>query len=162
MEGGEGGVSFVRQPFFLLNSQVILIFRLKNSLIILRAVTYVIRGMMCSREARDQPGNYWLTIFLETTTRKERMCSGNKSLRSSLWSDSQRVGIKAMVRIHVRVRILGPGLWALICLGLLNGGVGPKTMVLTMPSFFRLGRSVFPGWKNTIFLTCLSLGAGDC
>ena len=34
-----------------------------------------------------------------------------------------------MVRICVRVRILGPGLWALICLGLLNRGVGLKAMV---------------------------------
>ena len=27
---------------------------------------------------------------------------------------------------------LGPGLWTLICLGLLNRGVGPKTMVPTL------------------------------
>ena len=48
-----GGASFARQPFFLLGSQVIRIFRLKNRLIILRAVTYVIRERMCSRAARD-------------------------------------------------------------------------------------------------------------
>ena len=66
-----------------------------------------------------------------------------------------------MIRIRVRVRILGPSLWALICLGLLNRGVGPKSMVPTMPPFFQLGRSVVPGWKNTVFLTCLSLGKGD-
>ena len=40
----------------------------KNPLIFLRAVTYVIRGRMCFRAARDQPGNYWLTIFLEPAT----------------------------------------------------------------------------------------------
>ena len=67
-----GDASFGRRPFFLLDSQVIRIFSLKNRLIILRAVTYVIRG-----------------------------------------------------------RILGPGLWALICLGLLNRGAGPKAMVPT-------------------------------
>ena len=60
-----GGVSFARQSFFLLDSQVIRIFRLKNRLIILRAITYVIRGRMCFRVARDQPGNYYLVIFLE-------------------------------------------------------------------------------------------------
>ena len=58
-EGGGGGL------FFLLDSQVIRIFRLKNRLIILSAVTYVIRGKMYFRVARDQPGNYWMTIFLE-------------------------------------------------------------------------------------------------
>ena len=50
-----GGASFALQPFFLLDSQVIRIFRLKNRLIILRAVTYVIRGRMCFRVTRDQP-----------------------------------------------------------------------------------------------------------
>ena len=56
-----------------------------------------------------------------------------------------------MVRTRVRVRILGlgcrqrylglklgPGLRALICLGLLNRGVGPKAMVPIMPLFFPL------------------------
>ena len=65
--GREEGVSFVRQPFFLLNSQVVRIFRLKDHLIILRVVTYVVCGRMCSQAARDQSGNYWLAIFLETT-----------------------------------------------------------------------------------------------
>ena len=60
-----GGTSFARQPFFLLDSQVFLIFRLKNHLIILRAVTYVIRVMMCFRVASNQSGNYLLAIFLE-------------------------------------------------------------------------------------------------
>ena len=62
----EEGASFACQPFFLLDSQVIRVFRLKDRLIILRVVTYVIRGRMCSRAARDQTGNYWLAIFLET------------------------------------------------------------------------------------------------
>ena len=63
-----GGTLFARQGlFFLLDSQVIRIFYLKNRLIILRAVTYVIHERMCFQAARDQPGNYWLAIFLETT-----------------------------------------------------------------------------------------------
>ena len=62
-----GSASFARQPFFLLDNQVIRIFHLKNRLIILRAVMYVIRGRMCFRVMRDQPGNYWLAIFLEKT-----------------------------------------------------------------------------------------------
>ena len=45
-----------------------------------------------------------------------------------------------MVRIRIRVRILGPDLWALICFSLLNRGAGPKAMVPTMLPFFRLGR----------------------
>ena len=61
-----GDALFARQPFFLLDSQIIRIFCPKNRLIILRAVTYVIRGRMCYRAARDQSGNYWLAIFLET------------------------------------------------------------------------------------------------
>ena len=67
LRNGKGGASFTNQGlFFLLDSQVIQIFRLKNRLIILRVVRYVIRGRMCFRAAKDRPGNYWLTIFLET------------------------------------------------------------------------------------------------
>ena len=50
--------SFARQSVFLLDSQVIRIFHLKNRLIILRTVTYVICGRMCFRVARDQLRNY--------------------------------------------------------------------------------------------------------
>ena len=39
--GREESASFARQPFFLLDNQVIRFFRLKDRLIILRAVTYV-------------------------------------------------------------------------------------------------------------------------
>ena len=46
--GKGGGASFARQGLlFLLDSQVIRIFRLKNRLIILRAVMYVIHEMVC-------------------------------------------------------------------------------------------------------------------
>ena len=37
-----------------------------------------------------------------------------------------------MVRICARVRIFGPGLWALICLGFLNRGARAKAMVPTL------------------------------
>ena len=129
--------------FFLLDSQVIRIFRLKNCLIILSAVTYVISGWMCFRAARYQSGNYWLVIFLETTVNYERMCPGNKSHRPSPWSDSPRVKIRVVVRIRVRGYLglgcmkgylglkLGSGLWALICLCLLNRNAGLKAMIPT-------------------------------
>ena len=59
-----GGASFVRRDLlFLLDSEVIRIFCLNNRLTILRAVMYVIRGMMCFQVTRDQSGNYWLAIF---------------------------------------------------------------------------------------------------
>ena len=44
----EEGASIARQSFFLLDSQVIRIFRLKDRLIILKAVTYVVRGKIRS------------------------------------------------------------------------------------------------------------------
>ena len=66
--GGGGGLFFARHSrFFFLDSQVIRIFCLKNRLIILRTVTYVIHGRMCFRGSRDQSRDYWLIIFLETT-----------------------------------------------------------------------------------------------
>ena len=64
--GREEDASFARQPFFLLDNQVIRLFCLKDRLIILRVVTYVVYGRMCFWAARGQSGNYWLTIFLET------------------------------------------------------------------------------------------------
>ena len=44
----EEGALFALQPFFLFDSQVIRIFCLKDRLIILKAVTYVVCGRMCS------------------------------------------------------------------------------------------------------------------
>ena len=61
----EAGTSLVRQPFFLLDNQVVRVFRLKDRLIILRAVTYEVCGRICSQVVRDQPGNHWLAIFLK-------------------------------------------------------------------------------------------------
>ena len=51
---------------WLLDSQVIRIFCLKNHLIILRVVMYVIRVRMCFRAVMSQLGNFWLAIFLKT------------------------------------------------------------------------------------------------
>ena len=51
------------QLFFLLDNQVIRVFRFKDRLIILRVVTYEVCGRICSQVARDQPGNHWLAIF---------------------------------------------------------------------------------------------------
>ena len=58
-----GDASFACQSFFILDSQVIQIFRLKNRLITLRAVTYMVREKMCFRYANYQSGNYWLANF---------------------------------------------------------------------------------------------------
>ena len=71
--------------------------------------------------------------------------------------DSLQVGLQAWIR--VRVSMLGP-LLGLDPLGPYEWRVGPKSKVPTMPPFFRLGSSIFPGWKNAIFFTWLS-GTGD-
>ena len=55
----------MRQPFFLLDNQVVRIFCLKDRLIILRAVMYEVYGMICSQVARNQSGNHWPTNFLK-------------------------------------------------------------------------------------------------
>ena len=46
--GREEGASFAHQPFFLLDSQVIRTFCLKDCLIILRTVIYVVHGRIRS------------------------------------------------------------------------------------------------------------------
>ena len=56
--GREAGASLARQSFFLLDNQVVRVFRLKDQLIILRAVTYEVCGRICFQVARDQPGNH--------------------------------------------------------------------------------------------------------
>ena len=63
--GREVGASLARQPFFLLDNQVVRVFCLKERLIILRAVTYEVCGRICSQVVRDQLGNHWSSIFLE-------------------------------------------------------------------------------------------------
>ena len=77
--GREESASFARQPFFLLDNQVIRLFHLKDSLIILGTVTYVVCGRMCFWAMKDQLENYWLAIYLEMTAGWKRMCLGNKS-----------------------------------------------------------------------------------
>ena len=46
--GREVGASLARQLFFLLVNQVVRLFRLKDRLIILRAVTYKVCERICS------------------------------------------------------------------------------------------------------------------
>ena len=43
----EANASLVRKLFFLLDNQVVRVFRLKDRLIILRAVTYKVCGRIC-------------------------------------------------------------------------------------------------------------------
>ena len=63
--GREVGALLARQPFSLLDNQVVRVFHLKDRLNILRAVTYEVCGRICSQVARNQPGNHWPTIFLK-------------------------------------------------------------------------------------------------
>ena len=42
------GASLARQPFFLLDNQVVQVFRLKDRLVILRTVMYEVCGRICS------------------------------------------------------------------------------------------------------------------
>ena len=63
--GREVGASLARKLFFLLNNQVVRVFRLKDWLIILRVIMYEVFGRIRSLATRNQLGNDWLTIFLE-------------------------------------------------------------------------------------------------
>ena len=63
--GREAGASLAHQLFFLLDNQVVRVFRLKDRLNILWAVTYEVCGRICSPVARNQPGNHWQTILLK-------------------------------------------------------------------------------------------------
>ena len=63
--GREAGASLARQPFFLLDNQVVRVFHLKDRLIILRTVTYEVCGRICSQVSRDHSRNHRPTIFLE-------------------------------------------------------------------------------------------------
>ena len=64
-KGRKACASFARQPFFLLDNQVVRVFHLKDWLIILRVVTYEVCGRICSRVARNLLGNHWSAIFLK-------------------------------------------------------------------------------------------------
>ena len=65
-----------------------------------------------------------------------------------------------MVRIHVHVRILRYGLWALICLNLLNRGVRPKAMVPTISPFFPAREISLPWLEKYRILNMLIVGNG--
>ena len=58
------------------------------------------------------------------------------------------------------MRILGPDLWVLICLGLLNRGVGSKVMVPTMPPLFPAGEISSPRLEKYRILDLLVVGNG--
>ena len=65
--GREAGASPALQLFFLLDNQVVQVFRLKDRLIILRAVSYENCGRISSQVVRNQPGTRWPAIFLKMT-----------------------------------------------------------------------------------------------
>ena len=56
--GREADASLALQSFFLLDNQVIQVSRLKDRLIILRAVIYEVCGRIYSQVVRNQPGNH--------------------------------------------------------------------------------------------------------
>ena len=70
--GREADASFALQSFFLLDNQVIQVFRLKYWLIILRVVMYEVCGRIYSQVVRNQPGNHWPTIFLKIAASQKR------------------------------------------------------------------------------------------
>ena len=70
--GREAGASPVLQPFFLLGNQVAQVFRLKDRLIILRAVSYKVCGRISSQVARNQSGTHWSAIFLKVEVGQTR------------------------------------------------------------------------------------------
>ena len=63
--GREAGASLALHPFFLLDNQVVRVFRRKDRLIMSRAVAYKVCGRICSQVLRNQPGNHWPAIFLK-------------------------------------------------------------------------------------------------
>ena len=82
----------------------------------------------------------------------ERICS-------SIFKESDRISLadhlikdgrpKIRPGSMVMSRCLGL-FWVLIRLGFLRGDAGSKPMVPTIPPFFNLGSSFFPGWKNIV------------
>ena len=55
---------------------------------------------------------------------------------------------------------LRPGLWALICLSLLNWSAGKKAMIPTMPPFFPAGEISLPQLRKYRILDLLVVGNG--
>ena len=58
------------------------------------------------------------------------------------------------------MKILEPGLWAFICLGLLNMGDGPKVMVPTMLPLFLVGEISLPQLEKYHILDLFVVGNG--
>ena len=69
--GREAGASLALQPFFLLGNQVVLIFRLKDRLIILRVVSYEVCGGICSSIVRASTGKSLAGHLLKDGSRLE-------------------------------------------------------------------------------------------
>ena len=63
--GRDADASLAFRPFFLLGNQVARVFRLKDRLAILRAVSYEVCERISSQDARNLPGTYWPAIFLK-------------------------------------------------------------------------------------------------
>ena len=56
--GKEADVLLARRPFFLLDNQVVIVFRLKDRLNILRTITYEVCEIICSQVIRNQSENH--------------------------------------------------------------------------------------------------------
>ena len=70
--GREAGASLALQPFFLLGNNVARVFRLKDRLIILRAVSCKVCGRISFQVARNQLGTHWPAIFLKVAAGRTR------------------------------------------------------------------------------------------
>ena len=99
--GREVSASLTLQPFFLLGNQDVRVFRLKDWLIFLRAVSYVDCGRICSSIVKESNG---------------------KSLADHLFKDGK---LKFRSGSMVMSGCLGL-FWTLIRLGLLCGDAGSK------------------------------------
>ena len=134
--GREASASLTLQLFFLLGNQDVRVFRLKDWLILLGAVSYMVCGRICS------------SIVKESVEKSLVGHLFNDGIRMEEGADAHRPEFRP--ESMVLYRCLGL-FWALIRLGLLCGDIGSKLMVPIMAPFFRLGSSFFLGWKNIVF-----------
>ena len=67
--GREANASFALQSFFFLGNQDVRVVRLKDWLIFLEAVSYMVCGRIYSSIDGNQSGNYWPTISLQIAGR---------------------------------------------------------------------------------------------
>ena len=71
--GREASASPALQLFFLLGNRVARVFRLKDRLIILKAVPCEVCGRITFQVARNQSGTHWPAIFLKVAVGRTRM-----------------------------------------------------------------------------------------